>query len=188
MRVEPLPRADKEISMNQTAPSRFIPRKILVPLDFSPSSDTALEVAADLAQHFQAALHLVHVVPMLLMNTGGEFSYGSQQFDDAALLRTLTADAEQRIAPCVAAMVSRGIETGSSIEVGNDVPGNIMIVIEREHVDMVVISTHGVSGWRPIVFGSIAEKIVKLVRCPLLLLRSVSPDKPPQAPRDSPNS
>jgi nucleotide-binding universal stress UspA family protein len=74
-------------------------------------------------------------------------------------------------------MVSRGIESGSSIEVGNDVPGNIMIVIEREHVDMVVISTHGVSGWRPIVFGSIAEKVVKLVRCPLLLLRSVSPDK-----------
>jgi nucleotide-binding universal stress UspA family protein len=65
---------------------------------------------------------------------------------------------------------------------------SIMIVVEREHVDMVVISTHGVSGWRPIVFGSIAEKAVKLVRCPLLLLRSVSPDKPPQAPRDSPNS
>jgi nucleotide-binding universal stress UspA family protein len=177
MRVEPLARASKEFSMNQAASPRFIPRKILVPLDFSPSSDAALEVAADLGQHFQAALHLVHVVPMLLMNTGGEFSYGSQQFDDAALLRTLSADAERRMAPCVAAMVSRGIEAGSSIEVGNDVPGNLMIVVEREHVDMVVISTHGVSGWRPIVFGSIAEKVVKLVRCPLLLLRSVSPDQ-----------
>jgi nucleotide-binding universal stress UspA family protein len=51
-----------------------------------------------------------------------------------------------------------------------------MEVVEREHVDMVVISTHGISGWHPLVFGSIAEKVVKLVQCPLLLLRSAKPD------------
>ena len=51
-----------------------------------------------------------------------------------------------------------------------------MEVVERDHIDMVVISTHGISGWRPLVFGSIAEKVVKLVQCPLLLLRSVSPE------------
>jgi len=53
--------------------------------------------------------------------------------------------------------------------------GNIMLVIEREHIDMIVISTHGISGWRPLVFGSTAEKEVKRVQCPLLLLRSVDP-------------
>ena len=52
-------------------------------------------------------------------------------------------------------------------ETGNDVASNIMIVIERERIDMVVLSTHGMSGWRPMVFGSIAEKVVKLVQCPL---------------------
>jgi nucleotide-binding universal stress UspA family protein len=51
-----------------------------------------------------------------------------------------------------------------------------MEVIEREHADMVVISTHGISGWHPLIFGSIAEKIVKLAQCPLLLLRSAKPD------------
>jgi nucleotide-binding universal stress UspA family protein len=51
-----------------------------------------------------------------------------------------------------------------------------MEVVEREHVDMVVISTHGISGWHPLVFGSIAEKVVKLVQCPLLLLRSAKPE------------
>jgi nucleotide-binding universal stress UspA family protein len=50
-----------------------------------------------------------------------------------------------------------------------------MEVIDREQIDMVVISTHGISGWHPLVFGSIAEKVVKLVRCPLLLLRSAKP-------------
>jgi nucleotide-binding universal stress UspA family protein len=50
-----------------------------------------------------------------------------------------------------------------------------MKVVEREHVDMIVISTHGISGWHPLVFGSIAEKVVKLAQCPLLLLRSAKP-------------
>jgi nucleotide-binding universal stress UspA family protein len=56
-----------------------------------------------------------------------------------------------------------------------------MAVIEREHIDMVILSTHGISGWHPLVFGSIAEKVIKLVQCPLLLLRSVQPGA--RAPR-----
>jgi nucleotide-binding universal stress UspA family protein len=40
-----------------------IPTKILLPIDFSPSSQTALETAADLALHFQAELFLVNVIP-----------------------------------------------------------------------------------------------------------------------------
>jgi nucleotide-binding universal stress UspA family protein len=51
-----------------------------------------------------------------------------------------------------------------------------MEVVDREHIDMVVISTHGISGWHPLIFGSIAEKVVKLVQCPLLLLRSAKPN------------
>jgi hypothetical protein len=40
---------------------------------------------------------------------------------------------------------------------------------------MVVISTHGMTGWRPTIFGSTAEKVIKLVQCPLLLLHSAKP-------------
>jgi nucleotide-binding universal stress UspA family protein len=50
-----------------------------------------------------------------------------------------------------------------------------MEVKEREHIDMVVISTHGISGWHPLVFGSIAEKVIKLAQCPLFLLHSPKP-------------
>ena len=71
------------------------------------------------------------------------------------------------------------------IEIGNDVVGNIMLVIEREHIDMIVISTHGISGWRPLVFGSIAEKVVKRCNARCLLLRSVEPaaDYPASTPQ-----
>jgi nucleotide-binding universal stress UspA family protein len=46
-----------------------IPTKILLPIDFSPSSQAALEMAADLALHFQAELYLVNVIPMFPTTT-----------------------------------------------------------------------------------------------------------------------
>ncbi len=147
-----------------------IPTKILLPIDFSPSSRAALEMAADLARHFHAELHLLNVIPMFPTTTLPDLVPEGEFLQEA---RTL---AEDHLAKCQATLRAKGVKSTSSIEVGNDVAGNIMEVVERDHIDMVVISTHGISGWRPLVFGSIAEKIVKLVKCPLLLLRSANPE------------
>jgi len=65
-----------------------------------------------------------------------------------------------------------GCEAERRVEASNDVAGSILEEIARVHIDMLVLSTHGMSGWRPLVFGSIAEKLVRAVDCPLLLLRS----------------
>ncbi|MFZ1916566.1 MAG: universal stress protein [Terriglobales bacterium] len=167
----PSRRFDKEIIMGQAIPSHphFIPTKILVPIDFSSSSDAALETASDLAQHFHAELYLLNVIPMLPVGTK------TVSFPESEYLHKAEGNAERQLATCDAALVSKGIKASSSIEIGNDVVGNIMLAIEREHIDMIVISTHGTSGWRRLVFGSIAEKVVKQVQCPLLLLRSVEP-------------
>lgn len=146
-----------------------IPAKILLPIDFSPSSQAALEMAADLAHHFHAELCLLNVIPFFPTTTLPDLIPETQFIQEAR------AFAEQHLAKCHAALAARGIKAKSTIEVGNDVVASIMEVVEREHVDMVVISTHGISGWRPLVFGSIAEKVVKLVQCPLLLLRSTKP-------------
>jgi len=147
-----------------------IPTKILLPIDFSPSSQIALEMAADLAKHFHAELLLVNVIPIFPTTTLPDFVPESEFIQEA---RTF---AEQHLARCHAALAARGVKSTSSVEVGNDIAGNIMEAVKREHIDMLVISTHGISGWHPLVFGSIAEKVVKLVQCPLLLLRSARPD------------
>src|SRR5208283_1664100 len=153
-----------------------IPTKILLPIDFSSSSQAALEMAADLAKHFHAELHLVHVIPMFPTSTLPDFVPETKFLQDARSI------AERHLEKCHAALAARGVKSTSSVEVGNDVAGTIMEVVEREHIDMVVISTHGISGWHPLVFGSIAEKVVKLVRCPLLLLRSAKPDSSGKVP------
>jgi nucleotide-binding universal stress UspA family protein len=84
--------------------------------------------------------------------------------------------AEKQLAKIHAFLSAQGVRASSCVEVGNDIAGSIMEVADREHIDLVVISTHGISGWHPLIFGSIAEKVVKLVQCPLLLLRSAKPD------------
>ncbi len=147
-----------------------IPTKILLPIDFSPSSQAALEMAADLAEHFDAELHLVNVIPFFPTTTLPD------SIPETNYIQEARAFAERHLAKCHAVLLAREVKASFSVEVGNNVVGNIMEVVEREHIDMVVISTHGISGWHPLVFGSIAEKVVKLVQCPLLLLHSAKPD------------
>jgi nucleotide-binding universal stress UspA family protein len=147
----------KETRMPEVYAFSTIPAKILLPIDFSPSSHLALEQATVLAQHFHAAIQLVHVIP------------------EDANLEEAKKEAEERFAVSVAGLTAKGIKASSLVEVENDVAGCILDVIDREKVDMIVISTHGTTGWHPLVFGSIAEKLVRLVHIPLLLVRTEKP-------------
>jgi nucleotide-binding universal stress UspA family protein len=146
-----------------------IPTKILVPIDFSPSSHAALESAADLAQHFGASIHLVHVVPMFPATTLPDF------IPEAKFTEEAKKEAERHFASAAADLTKKGIKVTSSVEVGDDVASSLLEAAEHENADMVVISTHGLTGWHPLVFGSIAEKVMKLVACPVLLLRTPKP-------------
>jgi nucleotide-binding universal stress UspA family protein len=155
---------------------KSIPTKILLPIDFSPSSQAALETAADLALHFHAELFLVNVIPLFSTFTS-EYATPQVQFQQEEKTR-----AEKHLAKALAILTSRGVKAGSSVEVANDIAGSIMEVVQREHIDFVVISTHGLSGWHPLVFGSIAEKVIKLAQCPLLLLHSAKPEPGAKTP------
>jgi nucleotide-binding universal stress UspA family protein len=159
--------------MTSASGSLFKPSRILVPVDFSASSDAALETAVELAQHYGAELFLLHVVPVLTLIPGT--GYPTDYFPEREFLEDARNQAELRLAESAAKLVTRGLKARSGVEKGNDIVENIMLVIDRENIDLIVLSTHGISGWRAMVFGSTAEKLVKLVQCPLLLLRSLKP-------------
>jgi nucleotide-binding universal stress UspA family protein len=152
--------------MSQRLAPYSVPTKMLLPIDFSSSSDAALQMATDLAQHFHAELCLLHVVPIFSLDSTAEY------VQDTEFLQDARNRGEQRLDAYVAVLVAKGLIARSVIEIGNDVVGSIMSVVEREQIDMMVLSTHGTSGWRAVVFGSVAEKVVKLLQCPLLLLHS----------------
>jgi nucleotide-binding universal stress UspA family protein len=146
-----------------------IPTKILVPVDFSDSSHAAVESGADLAQHFGATLHLFHVIPMLPTTTMPDF------IPESKFNEEMTMAAEHHFAAVIKDLTGKGVKVSSSVETGDDVSSAILEAVEHEKADMVVISTHGLTGWHPLVFGSIAEKVMKLVSCPVLLLRTPKP-------------
>ena len=148
----------------------FSATKILLPIDFSSMSEAALEAATGIAQQFHASIHLVHIVPEIPDFNGADF------FPETTVLEERKETIEERLADRQDKLTLKGISTTVGVERGNDIVGTLMRVIKQEHIDMVVISTHGISGWHPLVFGSIAEKVVKLVQCPLLLLRSAKPE------------
>jgi nucleotide-binding universal stress UspA family protein len=156
--------------MSECSSLPSIPKKILLPVDFSPSSQAALETAADLALHFHAELYLVNVVPSLSTFTT-EYASSQMPFQQEDVAR-----AEQHLAKARAILTARGVTSNSSVELANNIADCIVDVAEREHIDFLVISTHGISGWHPLVFGSIAEKVIRLVQCPLLLLHSAKPE------------
>lgn len=157
-------------------PSSAIPTRILVPIDFSPSSRAALEAATELAEKFHAHIFLLHVIPAF-PNVSLPDS-----ITEAAVIDKAKAAASERFAVSEKALKAKSVKVTSSVEVGDDVAGAILDAIEREHADLIVLTTHGLSGWYPQVFGSIAEKIVKLAQCPLLLLRTPKPETSAKAP------
>jgi nucleotide-binding universal stress UspA family protein len=146
-----------------------VPTRILVPIDFSSSSHTALEVATELADKFDAELFLLNVVPespAVALPEG---------VTEQSIVEAGKKSGENHLAVSKKSIDGKGIKVKTTVEVGYDVAGTILEAIDREKIDQVVISTHGCSGWYPTVFGSIAEKIVKLAPCPVLLLRTPKP-------------
>jgi nucleotide-binding universal stress UspA family protein len=148
----------KEIAMPEVYAFSTIPARILLPIDFSPSSHLALEQATVLAQHFHAELFLVNVLA------------------ESASVEEEKKVAEGHFAISVAALAAKGIKATASVVVDNDIAGGILDVIENDKIDMIVVATHGTTGWHPLVFGSIAEKLIKLVHIPLLLVRTEKPE------------
>ena len=156
--------------MPDTLKTAFSVTKILLPIDFSPLSESVLEAATGLAKQFHASIHLVHISPEIPEVTGSDFYPVVEWFQE----RRETV--EQKLASCEKELLRKGVQTSFSIETGNDIVDNLMLVIKREKADMVVISTHGLSGWRPLILGSIAEHLIKHADCTLLLIKPTQKD------------
>lgn len=129
------------------------PKLILSPIDFSDPSHEALNTAADLASQFGAELLLVHVVPML-----PRLPSPATIFNEAEFEQELHKDAVQRLKELTSKLTEKGLKVRSETGTANDVGMEIIRIAEQNHVDLIVIATHGMTGWHRLAFGSVAEK------------------------------
>jgi universal stress protein A len=142
---------------------------ILAPTDFSEHSRQAVQCARELAQKFEATLVLLHVIELP--------SYPIEGLPPSQIGRTLMEDLEQQAANDLAQVLANEAEVKVVRRVVVGVPYRTIVEIaEAEKVDLIVMATHGRTGFSHLFMGSVAEKVVRAAPCPVLTVRpSVGP-------------
>jgi nucleotide-binding universal stress UspA family protein len=143
------------------------PKVIVSPIDFSNHSDDAVKVAADLAARLGSQLCLVHVVPML-----PKLPSASAVFHEAEYEAALHEDAKQRLHQMAAKFREAGLTVKSVVGTANDTGMEILRLAQDNHADMIVMSTHGMTGWHKLAFGSVTEKVMRMAECPVLVMKA----------------
>jgi nucleotide-binding universal stress UspA family protein len=136
-------------------------KRILCATDLSDFSNTAVYYGAALARVFEAKVHLCHIIDLPIVSVHGEaFTYppdyveslqqrGLQQFDE--IMAPLSIDWEPHM------------ETGA-------IAPTISKLAEKIAADLVISATHGRSGLKRVLLGSVTEQLMRTVRCPFLIV------------------
>jgi universal stress protein A len=134
-------------------------RHILAPTDFSAPGCRAVTAACELAQTFGAKLSLLHVIEV-----------PAYAIEVALPLENLERDARRELALLLPEAASAHVDVTRLVELG--VPyQRIVETATAEQVDLIVMATHGRTGLRHLVLGSVAERVVRLAPCPVLTIR-----------------
>lgn len=145
-------------------------KRILCPTDFSEASMSALPYAVDIARLFKAEVFVIHVVPPLPLMAEGAGVYIQPPIEYLDYLRT---DADKRIDQMLREQIPKELKA-SKVLVDGDAAHEILQAVENFKIDLITIATHGHTGWRHLVFGSIAEKVVRISKVPVLTVREAS--------------
>ena len=151
-------------------------KRILCPVDFSDLSLNALRFAVDLAETFQAELHLLHVFegydelslnPEIAMSPMPEWLLKLRQVCREKLAAMPSADLAERCPALV-----RANREGPAIH-------EILDYATHQKIDLIVLATHGRTGLKHLLMGSVAENIVRSARCPVLTIRGTDSQSTP---------
>jgi nucleotide-binding universal stress UspA family protein len=136
---------------------------ILVPVDFSESSRKALHYALAFARQFQAAVTVLHVVPLILPDP--RFALAAPGVQEK-----IFRDGQEQLA----AEIQGHGEHWAALKplVRQGVAFNEIVNAARElGSDLIVLATHGRTGLKHILLGSTAERVVRYAPCPVLVVR-----------------
>ncbi|MDD5243450.1 MAG: universal stress protein [Syntrophorhabdaceae bacterium] len=147
----------------------FSPKTILVPTDFSEYSDKALQHATDIARQNNARIYLLHVIGVT-----------QQCIVDYCIDKQMVDQLEQQSIDSAKEMIRKQLDKlkeAESVEIVPDIRKGtpyeeILKEQEDKKMDLIVIASHGKTGLLSHLIGSVAEKVSRAARCPVLLVRS----------------
>jgi nucleotide-binding universal stress UspA family protein len=134
-------------------------KKILVPVDFSPASKTAFGYALRFAKAFAAELTLFHVLARPV-SLGGAAASKIAVSKAEKTLRELAASALDGRAGRARRVVRAGVPFHEIVEMAKEAD-----------VDLIMMATHGYTGWKHFSIGSTTERVVRAAPCPVFVLR-----------------
>lgn len=145
-------------------------KRIMVATDFSSCAGDALEYAAFLAKALGVELMLVHVFERPLYFDIGVAHSLQLRHDVDEWLRTEKEEATKRV-EALAAEISGSAKPTVIVRDGSPFL-EIVAAAEEHNADLIVLGTHGRTGLPHIVLGSVAERVVRHAKCPVLTIRS----------------
>ena len=148
-------------------------KKILVPVDFSPCSERALQYALAFAGEFNASLLLLHVVETFPI----DFLLGFESSRRAN--HWLIEQSRKRLKQLNRKLTATGAITDEAIVNFGKPFQEIVKVAKDQDTDLIVIATHGYTGLKYIQLGSTTERVVQHASCPVLVVREAEPQFSP---------
>ena len=143
-------------------------RTILAGVDFSENSESALGYGLRLATRFSSRLVVFHALDPLLATTAAIHAFD---------LERQTRDELQEIVNRAQAAAGSAVSAKPMV-VRGDAATEISALARRQRVDLIVIGTHGLSGYRKAFFGSTAEKVLRQATRPVLTIPPSAPPPP----------
>ncbi|MEO5718253.1 MAG: universal stress protein [Chthoniobacterales bacterium] len=140
---------------------------ILVPVDFSQSSFQALEFAIEFARKVTARLLIYHAVPVSDAFTVDGYAL----YDLSVLEEAARKDARQQMGKFISLAKFGGVAFETLVETTAPITG-ICALAEERAVDLIITATHGRTGLKHVLMGSVAEVVVRHSRRPVLVIPS----------------
>lgn len=137
-------------------------KRILCPTDYSQASTKAFPYAFDLARRFNAEIYFVHVIDSFPLAPDFTLEAKSLGFTS-----DLVGDPEQNLDRFLSGRVPGSLKFHKIVGLGHAAE-EILRIAEENKIQLIIIATHGRTGWRHMVFGSVAEKVVRSANVPVL--------------------
>lgn len=158
-----------DVSPNWKGESSMIPKRILICTDFSGNSLPARECAVDYAKAFNASLMVLHVVNSSRL--GYPAFEAGVPFDLQGVLLNIQEEVKKAFEEVELDLRGQVESVSTHSRVG--VPATeITKFAEENEVELIVMGTHGWTGFRHLILGSTAANVVRTSRCPVLTVKS----------------
>lgn len=146
----------------------FAPKNILVPTDFSEYSDKALQEAIDIANQYHSKIYLLHVAEMVIHCTV-DYCLDPQTVTQVEN-ETIQASKKMMHDQVAKFQKSNAVEIITEIRKGTPYE-EILKDQQEKKADLIVIASHGQTGLMRYLVGSVAEKVLRHSKSPVLLVR-----------------